>query len=47
MKAEGDYEVAKEKCEDLKGPAQSDCKKEAKVAEKTAKDNAKKSAAKG
>jgi hypothetical protein len=47
MKAEGDYEVAKEKCEDLQGSAQSDCKKEAKVAEKTAKDNAKKSATKG
>jgi hypothetical protein len=43
MKAEGTYEVAKEKCEDLQGSAQSDCKKEAKMAEKAAIDAAKKS----
>ena len=32
MKAEGEYEVAKEKCEDLKGTAVASCKKDAKVA---------------
>jgi hypothetical protein len=42
MKAEGQYEVAKEKCEDLQGDAQSSCKKDAKAVEKTAKDSAKK-----
>lgn len=32
MKAEGEYEVAKEKCEDLQGAAVASCKKDAKVA---------------
>lgn len=32
MKAEGGYEVAKEKCEDLQGAAVAACKKDAKVA---------------
>jgi hypothetical protein len=32
MKAEGVYEVAKEKCEDQKGAAMTACKKDAKVA---------------
>jgi hypothetical protein len=32
MKAEGEYEVAKEKCEDLKGGAIATCKKDAKTA---------------
>jgi hypothetical protein len=31
MKAEGDYEVAKEKCEDQKGDGMTACKKEAKA----------------
>lgn len=43
MKAEAEYEVAKEKCEDLQGAAQSDCKKQAKDTEKAARDAAKKS----
>lgn len=32
MKAEGEYEVAKEKCEDQKGKEMAACKKDAKVA---------------
>jgi hypothetical protein len=36
MKAEGQYEVAKERCEDQKGAAQSTCKKDAKEQEKAA-----------
>ena len=32
MKAEGEYEVAKEKCEDQKGAAMAACKKDAKTA---------------
>ena len=32
MKAEGEYEVAKEKCEDLQGGAIATCKKDAKTA---------------
>ena len=36
MKAEAAYEVAKEKCEDLKGADQSACKKAAKADEKKA-----------
>jgi hypothetical protein len=32
MKAEGEYEVVKEKCEDQKGTAMASCKKDAKVA---------------
>ncbi|NRF70323.1 hypothetical protein HLB44_25265 [Aquincola sp. S2] len=44
VKAETEYDVAKEKCEDLKGAAQSDCKKQAKDVEKAARDAAKKSA---
>ena len=32
MKAEGEYEVAKEKCEDQKGAAMTACKKDAKTA---------------
>ena len=43
MKAEAEYEVAKEKCEDLQGAAQADCKKQAKDTEKAARDAAKKS----
>lgn len=35
-KAEGAYEVAKEKCEDMKGAEQSACKKQAKADEKKA-----------
>jgi hypothetical protein len=41
MKAEGEYEVAKEKCEDLKGTAIASCKKDAKVAHDKAKGEAK------
>lgn len=41
IKAEAEYEVAKEKCEDLSGAQQSDCKKQAKNTEKVAKDAAK------
>ena len=37
MKAEGTYEVAKEKCEDQKGKAMADCKKDAKAAHDKAK----------
>ena len=37
MKAEGTYEVAKEKCEDQKGKAMADCKKDAKTAHDKAK----------
>ncbi|WP_284620183.1 hypothetical protein [Aquabacterium humicola] len=44
VKAETEYDVAKEKCEDLKGSAQSDCKKQAKDVERAAVDAAKKSA---
>jgi uncharacterized protein (UPF0333 family) len=36
MKAEGQYEVAKERCEDQKGAAQSTCKKQAKEQEQAA-----------
>jgi membrane-bound lytic murein transglycosylase len=36
MKAEAQYEVAKERCEDQKGTAQSTCKKDAKEHEKAA-----------
>ena len=36
MKAEGAYEVAKEKCEDMKGAEESACKKQAKADEKKA-----------
>ncbi|RQP25954.1 prolipoprotein diacylglyceryl transferase [Piscinibacter terrae] len=37
VKAEQDYAVAKEKCEDLKGAEESACKKEAKAVEAKAK----------
>lgn len=37
MKAEGTYEVAKEKCEDQKGKAMASCKKDAKTAHDKAK----------
>lgn len=40
-KADADYDVAKEKCEDMKGDAKSACKKEAKVAHDNAKGQAK------
>ena len=43
MKAEGAYEVAKEKCEDQKGKEMAACKKDAKVAHDKAKADAKKS----
>ena len=48
VKADADYDVAKEKCEDQKGSAQHQCKKEAKAAYEAAKGMAKadKSAAK-
>ena len=40
-KADADYDVAKEKCEDQKGDAKSACKKEAKAAHDAAKGQAK------
>lgn len=40
-KADADYKVAKEKCDDLKGAPKSTCTKDAKTAHNTAKDNAK------
>lgn len=40
MKAEGEYEVAKEKCEDQKGKEMAACKKDAKVAYDKAKADA-------
>jgi hypothetical protein len=40
MKAEGEYEVAKEKCEDQKGSAMAACKKDAKTAHSKAKTEA-------
>ena len=40
-KADADYDVAKEKCEDQKGNAASACKKEAKAAHDSAKAQAK------
>lgn len=40
-KADADYDVAKEKCDDMKGDAKSACKKEAKAAHDTAKNQAK------
>ncbi len=41
MKAEGAYEVAKEKCEDQKGKEMAACKKDAKLAHDKAKAEAK------
>ncbi len=40
-KADADYDVAKEKCEDQKGSAKSACKKDAKAAHDSAKSQAK------
>src|SRR5687767_2333238 len=40
-KAEADYDVAKEKCDDLKGKEKDTCQKDAKAALKTAKAEAK------
>ncbi|WP_313076711.1 hypothetical protein [Melaminivora sp.] len=40
-RADADYEVAKEKCEDLKGNDKDVCKKDAKAAHVAAKENAK------
>ena len=45
MKAEGEYEVAKEKCEDQKGKEMAACKKDAKVAYDKVKADAKQSTA--
>ena len=45
MKAEGAYEVAKEKCEDQKGSAMATCKKDAKVAYDKAKADARQATA--
>jgi hypothetical protein len=39
-KAEGDYEVAKQGCESVKGDAQAACKKSAEAAYEAAKSNA-------
>lgn len=44
MKAEGEYEVTKEKCEDQKGTAMATCKKDARAAYDKAKAEAKKKA---
>ena len=40
-RAEADYDVAKEKCDDMKGNAKDVCKKDAKAAYTTAKEDAK------
>jgi hypothetical protein len=45
MKAEGEYEVAKEKCEDQQGAAIATCKKDAKASYDKAKASAKSAAA--
>jgi hypothetical protein len=45
MKAEGDYEVAKEKCEDRQGAAIATCKKDASAAYDKAKTMAKQATA--
>jgi len=45
MKAEGEYEVTKEKCEDQQGTAMATCKKDAKVSYDKAKTAAKQTAA--
>lgn len=45
MKAEGEYEIAKEKCEDQKGSAAAACKKDAKVAYDKAKADARQATA--
>lgn len=45
MKAEGEYEVAKEKCEDQQGGAIAACKKDAKATYDKAKDMAKQTTA--
>lgn len=45
MKAEGEYEVAKEKCEDQKGKEMAACKKDAKVAYDKAKTDARQATA--
>ena len=47
LKAEANYEVAKEKCEDQEGDAQRACKKQAKATEDAARAEAKKMAPKG
>ncbi len=44
LKAEAEYEVAKEKCEDQSGAAQSACKKQAKEHEQAARAEVRKSA---
>ena len=46
MKAEGDYEVAKEKCEDQKGDGMTGCKKDAKATYDKAKADIKQAGAK-
>jgi hypothetical protein len=46
MKAEGDYEVAKEKCEDQKGDGMTACKKDAKATYDKAKADIKQAGAK-
>ncbi len=45
MKAEGEYEVAKEKCEDQKGKEMAACKKDAKIAYDKAKADARQATA--
>jgi hypothetical protein len=47
MKAEGAYEIAKEKCEDQKGKEMAACKKDAKLAHDKAKAEAKMAGGKG
>lgn len=46
IKAEADYEVAKEKCEDLAAAQQSECKAQAKATEKAAREQVKSSSKK-